>query len=116
MESTSQPQVINADIQSPYHHGSTWISISSSLWNAMMSNSRAGMAFTVRLYLMLCRNTLGVVTFIQGFARIKCPDYQYEYLLLSAAGDAGSARLLTHLGEYTEKKNPRRHSFVIKSN
>lgn len=27
--------------------------------------------------------------------------------LLSAAGDGGSARLLTHLGEYAEKKNQR---------
>jgi hypothetical protein len=73
----------------------------------MMSNSRAGMAFTVRLYLMLCRNTLGAVTFMKVLLELNALIVSTSTCLLSAAGDAGSARLLTHLGEYAEKKNQR---------
>jgi len=57
---------------------------------------------------MLCRNTLGAVTFIKVLLELNALIVSTSNCLLSAAEDAGSARLLTHLSEYAEKKNRER--------
>lgn len=96
MESISHLQVyISADIQNLHHYSSSWISISSSFWNAMMSNSRAGTVFTVRLFLMLFRNIWNVVISTMASPVYNALSASMNIFLRSAAEGVGSAIQVT---------------------